>query len=120
MAIMELPRIGKAAGCGIHAKNRNRRARHGIRSFATADTYAQHSSRVNGVGGKFIERAAQRLADMTSARLDEMNAANIDVAVLSLTGPGIEEMVNPRAAIDASRHVNDFLAEHIKASRGRF
>ena len=119
MAIMELPRIGKAP---VAASIRKIAIEEHVMGtlFATAETYAQHSSRVNGVGGKFIELAAQRLAAMTSARLDEMNAANIDVAVLSLTGPGIEEMVNPRAAIDASRQVNDLLAEHIKASRGRF
>jgi predicted TIM-barrel fold metal-dependent hydrolase len=119
MAIIELPRVGKAAtSAGIRKIAIEEHVMGTL--FATSESYAQHSSRVNGVGGKFIEMAAQRLADMTSIRLEEMDAADIDVSILSLTGPGIEEMVDPRAAIDASRRVNDFLAEHIEASGGRF
>lgn len=62
----------------------------------------------------------QRIVDMTSVRLAEMDASGIDVSILSLTSPGIEEIADAAQAIQMSKRVNDFLAEHVATSNGRF
>jgi 2,3-dihydroxybenzoate decarboxylase len=43
---------------------------------------------------------ARRLPDFTEYRLPEMDAAGINVQVLSLTGPGLQADIDPAAARD--------------------
>lgn len=50
-----------------------------------------------------------RLIDV-DRRLDDMNAAGIDISVLSLTQPGIQEIDSKEAAIDVARRMNDYAA----------
>lgn len=58
--------------------------------------------------------ASRRLADLTEERLPAMDAAGVDVAVLSLNSPGIQAEPDPAAA------VNDFLAGVIARHPDRF
>ncbi|MFX4086896.1 amidohydrolase family protein [Sphingobium yanoikuyae] len=76
--------------------------------------------RHSGIGPKWAAAAVQRLADMSSIRIDEMDAAGIDVSILSLTSPGIEQIPDAATAIQTARAVNDYLADHIASSKGRF
>jgi predicted TIM-barrel fold metal-dependent hydrolase len=76
--------------------------------------------RHSGIGPKWAAAAVQRLADMSSIRIDEMDAAGIDVSILSLTSPGIEQIADAATAIKTARAVNDYLADHVAASKGRF
>jgi 2,3-dihydroxybenzoate decarboxylase len=49
-----------------------------------------------------------------------MDAAGIDVAVLSHTIGSVEGISDPTVAVSTARRVNDFLAAEIAASGGRF
>jgi predicted TIM-barrel fold metal-dependent hydrolase len=60
-----------------------------------------------------------KLLDLDAGRLAEMDAAGVDVAVLSLTAPGCEQLsaeVGPRVA----RQANDALAEAVARHPDRF
>jgi predicted TIM-barrel fold metal-dependent hydrolase len=77
-------------------------------------------SRLGGVNADFMEAAYKRMSDFTSVRLEEMDASGIDVSVLSLTAAGIEGMRDRKAAIEGAQRVNDFLAEQVGKSSGRY
>lgn len=60
-----------------------------------------------------------RLSDVGNKRIAEMDAAGIDMQVLSLNSPGVEQ-AEPDEAIACARDANDFLAEAIKQNPARF
>jgi predicted TIM-barrel fold metal-dependent hydrolase len=66
-------------------------------------------------GAKFVEK----LQDVGDTRIAEMDAAGIDMQVLSLSTPGVEQAdVAEQVAI--AREANDFLADVVKKNPGRF
>jgi hypothetical protein len=66
---------------------------------------------IPGGGGRLVEQ----LRDLAEGRIAEMDAAGVDVQVLSLTSPGLEQL--PAAdAVGLARVINDQLAEAIKRS----
>jgi uncharacterized protein len=84
---------------------------------------------VAGPGRNFIERLRSRgtlgeriieqLQEVGDRRVAEMDAANIDVQVLSLNSPGIEQAdVAEQVAI--ARETNDFLLDVVKKNPKRF
>ncbi len=64
--------------------------------------------------------ASRRLPDLTDERLTGMDAAGVDVAVLSLNSPGIQAEPDPVTATKAAGEVNDFLAQVVSARPERF
>ena len=68
------------------------------------------------------EPVRARLSDVGLERLRQMDAAGIDVQVLSHVQPGIQVLPDEQAdlAIDVSRDVNDWLAEAVAAHPSRF
>ena len=60
-----------------------------------------------------------RLCDLGTKRLGEMDAAGIDMQVLSLSAPGVEQM-EPADAIAMARDTNDYLADAVKKYPTRF
>jgi len=60
-----------------------------------------------------------RLLDLGEGRLRDMDAARIDVQVLSLTAPGVE-MFDPPKGVELARKVNDTLAAAIRKHPDRF
>ena len=71
---------------------------------------------------QFGGRAAQlfeQLSDLGDKRLAEMDAAGLDVQVLSLTSPGTEQL-EAAAATSLAREANDYLAEAMKRYPARF
>jgi predicted TIM-barrel fold metal-dependent hydrolase len=84
---------------------------------------------VQGPGKGFLDRfknsgprgvkIAERLAEMGDRRVAEMDAAGIDMQVLSLNSPGVEQ-AEPAEAIACARDANDFLAEAVKRHPTRF
>lgn len=83
---------------------------------------------LEGPGKQLKERAAQfgerfaylleQLADLGVKRMAEMDKAGIDVQVLSLSAPGVEQL-DAADAITLARESNDFLAEAIAKNPSR-
>lgn len=63
---------------------------------------------------------ARRLPDFTEFRLPEMDAAGIDVQVLSLTVPGLQADLDAAAARTDARRANDYLVQVIVEHPDRF
>ena len=71
---------------------------------------------------QYSDRAAKLLAQLTEVgddRIAEMDAAGIDVQVLSLTSPGTEQL-EADDAMSIALDANDFLADAIKKHPARF
>jgi uncharacterized protein len=64
-------------------------------------------------------RLIEGLTDIADKRIAAMDAAGIDMQVLSLTSPGTEQL-DAADAIALSREVNDFLAAGVKKNPKRF
>ena len=84
---------------------------------------------IAGPGRSFVEqrskmgprgaRIVEQLQDVGAGRMAEMDAAGIDVQVLSLNAPGVEQAeVAEQVAI--ARESNDFLADVVKKNPKRF
>ena len=83
---------------------------------------------MKGPGRPFMEHATsgdlpaqlpEQLCDVGEKRLAEMDAAGIDMQVLSLTSPGVEQL--PAAeAVELAREANDFVAEAARKYPHRF
>src|SRR6185295_6038873 len=64
--------------------------------------------------------ASRRLLDFTADRLPAMDAAGVDVQVLSLNSPGIQAELDPVIAVSHAAAVNDLLAATIAEHPTRF
>jgi uncharacterized protein len=70
-------------------------------------------------GGAHGEKIIEQLQDVGDGRMAEMDAAGINVQVLSLSAPGVEQAdVADQVAI--ARESNDFLADVVKKNPTRF
>jgi predicted TIM-barrel fold metal-dependent hydrolase len=65
------------------------------------------------------EKLIEQLCDLGEGRITGMDAAGIDVQVLSLTFPGVEQLDAPEAVAFA-RETNDLLAEAVRRHPDRF
>lgn len=84
---------------------------------------------LNGPGRGFLERAAriggrmsqilEQVRDVDAGRIAEMDAAGIDMQVLSLNSPGVEQL-DAADAIAMARDANDFVAAAVKRHPARF
>jgi 2,3-dihydroxybenzoate decarboxylase len=66
------------------------------------------------------QEASRRLLDLTEERLPAMDAAGVDVQVLSLNSPGIQAETNAAVAVSGAAAANDFLAGVIAEHQTRF
>jgi len=82
--------------------------------------FAQDDSSYGGFNPEFAETVNARLHDLHKGRIDEMDAAGIDVAILSHTIGGVEGIADAATAVRTAARVNDFLASEVAASNGRF
>ncbi|MFJ8864362.1 amidohydrolase family protein [Streptomyces sp. NPDC102473] len=64
--------------------------------------------------------ASRLLLDLTEERLPAMDAAGLDVQVLSLNSPGIQAEKDPAVAVRQAIAVNDLLASAIAENPSRF
>jgi uncharacterized protein len=110
--------------------NRNQRPEAGVtlRTITLEEHFASPGF-VAGPGREFMERLRNmgargtkimgQLQDVGDGRIAEMDAAGIDMQVLSLNAPGVEQAdVEEQVAI--ARESNDFLAEVVKKNPKRF
>lgn len=84
--------------------------RDALLKFGGDDTVTMLSSR---------EATDRRLRDVGDERLARMDAAGVDVQVLSITTPGTQSLP-PTEAVPLARDANDFLAEAVRARPERF
>ena len=68
----------------------------------------------------WLDMVGRRLVEFGEKRLAGMDASGIDVAILSLTVPGIQGIVDPAEAVSCAREINDFLAAQIEKHPDRF
>jgi predicted TIM-barrel fold metal-dependent hydrolase len=61
----------------------------------------------------------QKLLDLGDGRISQMDEAGIDVAVISLTAPGVEQF-EPEVGVKLARDANDTLAEAVDKYAGRY
>src|SRR5262249_34858228 len=89
------------------------RIRHHMRTIALEEHYAT-ASFLNGPGSwhKSRPELAEQLADLGDTRIAAMDDAGIDLAVLSLAAPGVEQLDAPMAT-RLARACNDELATAI-------
>ena len=57
--------------------------------------------------------AKDKLLDVGSGRVAEMDRGGVEIAILSLVAPGIQAIPDVTQAIDTARRANDYLAEHL-------
>jgi 2,3-dihydroxybenzoate decarboxylase len=79
--------------------------------FARSDSRRVH---------RLVEEWSRKLPDFTEYRLPEMDAAGIDIQVLSLTIPGLQADIDPAAARDEATLANDYLARVVTEHPDRF
>jgi 2,3-dihydroxybenzoate decarboxylase len=65
-------------------------------------------------------RGLESLKDFGAARLDAMDAAGVDKAVLSLSGPGVQIERDAAKAVSLARQCNDVLAEQVLRRQDRY
>ena len=62
----------------------------------------------------------KRLADFDQLRLETMDKAGIDVAVLSVTTPGVQSEPDAKLAVGLARSANDLLAREVQKRPRRY
>ena len=62
----------------------------------------------------------KRLADFDQLRLETMDKAGIDVAVLSVTTPGVQSEPDAKLAVGLARSANDLLAREVQKRPHRY
>src|SRR6202050_678909 len=75
----------------------------------------EQASKFGGPAAKLLEQ----LCDLGGKRIAEMDAAHIDMQILSLTSPGAEQLDAAEAAALA-RETNDYLADAVRSHPTRF
>lgn len=88
--------------------------------FVTPDLAAYGAGTASIAQPEAWRNASRRLLDFTEERLPQMDAAGLDVEVLSLNSPGIQAETDPAKAVAAASEVNDFLASVIAEHPTRF
>ena len=80
--------------------------------FATPDFMAGPGHGLSGSAGAALRMPdlPERLCDLGDGRIAAMDAAGIDMQVLSLTAPGVEQL-EPAESVAQARRSNDILAE---------
>jgi predicted TIM-barrel fold metal-dependent hydrolase len=72
-----------------------------------------------GFTRQYGEAVSARMEDLRGSRIEEMDAAGIDISVISQTIGGVEGMSDASEAVEMARRINDFLANEVAESSGR-
>ena len=93
-----------------HEEDRARRALHDGGPRRVPASSERPASRRGGAGADLFEPIRRRLSEFDDLRLGAMDRAGIDLAVLSVTTPGVQAEPDPRIAIRLAYEANEFLA----------
>ncbi|OBA61209.1 amidohydrolase [Mycobacterium sp. 1100029.7] len=90
-----------------------------MRTIALEEHYAT-ASFLRGPGSWLASRAGviEPIADLGDGRIAAMDEAGVDLAVLSLAAPGVEQLDGPKA-VELARECNDELAAAVERYPGR-
>lgn len=72
------------------------------------------------INRELAERAVPRLLDLGANRLDAMDQCGLDLAILSIAGPGVQIEPDAILATRLAREANEFLAEEIVKQPQRY
>ena len=70
--------------------------------------------------GPFWSAVRPRLLDFRDQRLAHMDATGIELAILGLSSPALQGILNPADAVELARRANDTLAEEVARTPHRF
>ncbi len=94
--------------------------------WATPSFYAQpgapgwqYGQLLTKISEEYANKQIQDVCDLGAGRIAEMDAGGLDMQILSLTTPGVEQM-NAADAIAFSRESNDYIAEAVNKNPLRF
>ncbi|TPQ23968.1 amidohydrolase family protein [Streptomyces sporangiiformans] len=88
--------------------------------FVTADLVGYGASTASIAQPGAWAEASRRLLDLVDERIPEMDAAGLDMQVLSLNAPGIQAETDASVAVAKAVKVNDFLAGVLAEHPERF
>ena len=96
----------------------------GIRTIAIEEHYStpevvKATTRDAGAVPEFVKRLRTKLLDLGDGRLADMDAAGVDMQVLSLVVSGVEEL-DPATATALAHDSNDTVAAAVRAHPDRF
>jgi 2,3-dihydroxybenzoate decarboxylase len=89
-------------------------------AFSVPALAQSHEKPLFPANPEYAEQWLRKLPDFTEYRLPEMDAAGIDIQVLSLTVPGVQVDVDADTAVANARSANDYLAQVIGEHPTRF
>src|SRR5919106_6043417 len=67
---------------------------------------------------EYLPQLINQLCDLGHQRITDMDTASVDLQILSLTAPGVEQL-DPPDAIALARETNDHLAEAVRRHPSR-
>lgn len=95
-----------------------------VEEHYTTPAFLEGAGRVSEAARKSRGPAAEKLfaqlADLGAARIAEMDAAGIDMQLLSINSPGTEQCETADDAIATARDANDVLADAVRRHPTRF
>lgn len=72
------------------------------------------------VSAEGADHLSQLMLDFGERRLTAMDEAGVDIAVLSISGPGVQAEPDPAVAVKLARDANDRLAEEVAKQSARY
>lgn len=88
--------------------------------FSAPGFHAYSADLARALPAEFLASLAAKLTDFDEERLAEMDAGNIEYAILSQTTPGVQAEADLVVAIRRARENNEFLASRIARHPTRF
>ncbi len=88
--------------------------------FSTPELAQYATDVVKTIDPEFFNYCKPRLMDFDTLRLEEMDKYGIDMAVLSMTTPGLQLAPDRDTAVKSAREVNDFLSQQILKNPKRY
>lgn len=88
--------------------------------FITPELEPHMRATMPRVSAEGADHLSQLMLDFGERRLAAMDEAGVDIAVLSISGPGVQAEPDPAAAVKLARDANDRLAEEVGKQPARY